>query len=412
METKKKNRDSASAEQPRKKPPQQTARRPSGAVTTAERPRSAPAAAEKSGSAQRQKQSAAKQNSPRTKRPQDRRTAANEEPTDLSSGKKRAYGNSRPKQKSRIVQMADSAQQTVKKQSQQRKARREANEEKRRRQAAPAVIYTEPKAFNRRRFAMQLLIMAAVVAAFVMGISVFFKVETIKVSGAEVYDPWSVREAAGIKEGDGLLTFSRPRAGAQIKAKLPYVKSVRFGIKLPDTVNIIIEEEDVVYAVKDTTGAWWLVSSEGRVVAQAGGRATSYTQILGVILENPSPNTQAVAQESVPISTGEEGDVTLPPTTTGARRLEVALQIVSALEANDIVGAAASVDVTHLEDMILWYGTRYQVNLGDAADTVHSIEYKIACMNDVILQLSEYQSGILDISFTIWPDQVGYTPFG
>ena len=131
METKKKNRDSASAEQPRKKPPQQTARRPSGAVATAERPRSAPAAAEKSGSAQRQKQSAAKQNSPRTKRPQDRRTAANEEPTDLSSGKKRAYGNSRPKQKSRIVQMADSAQQTVKKQSQQRKARREANEEKR-----------------------------------------------------------------------------------------------------------------------------------------------------------------------------------------------------------------------------------------------------------------------------------------
>ena len=122
---------------------------------------------------------------------------------------------------------------------------------------------------------MQLLIMAAVVAAFVMGISVFFKVETIKVSGAEVYDPWSVREAAGIKEGDSLLTFSRPRAGAQIKAKLPYVKSVRFGIKLPDTVNIIIEEEDVVYAVKDTTGAWWLVSSEGRVVAQAGGRATS-----------------------------------------------------------------------------------------------------------------------------------------
>ena len=415
METKQKNRGSAPAEQPRKKPPQQAARRPgqsSGATATAERPRSAPAASGKTGSAQRQKQSAAKQKDPRTKRPQNRRTAANEEPTDLSSGKKRAYGNSRPKQKSRIAKMADSAQQTVRKQSEQRKARREANEEKRRRQSAPAVIYTEPKAFNRRRFAMQLLIMAAVVAAFVMGISVFFKVETITVSGAEVYDPWSIREAAGIKEGDSLLTFSRPRAGAQIKAKLPYVKSVRFGIKLPDTVNIIIEEEDVVYAVKDTTGAWWLVSSEGRVVAQAGGRATSYTQILGVILENPSPNTLAVAQEAVPISTGEEGDVTLPPTTTGARRLEVALQIVSALEANDIVGAAASVDVTHLEDMILWYGTRYQVNLGDATDPVHSIEYKIACMNDVILQLSEYQSGILDISFTIWPDQVGYTPFG
>ena len=98
--------------------------------------------------------------------------------------------------------------------------------------------------------------------------------------------------------------------------------------------------------------------------------------------------------------------------TTNAQRLNVALQILRALEDNDIVGAAASVDVSHLEDIILWYGTRYQVNLGDASDPAHSLDYKIACMNDVILQLSEYQSGILDVSFTIWPNQVGYSPFG
>ena len=92
---------------------------------------------------------------------------------------------------------------------------------------------------------------------------------------------------------------------------------------------------------------------------------------------------------------------------TNAQRLTAALKILKALEANDIVGSAASVDVTRLEDIILWYGTRYQVNLGDS----DKLEYKISCMNDVILQMSDYQSGILDISFTIWPDQVGYTPF-
>ena len=93
--------------------------------------------------------------------------------------------------------------------------------------------------------------------------------------------------------------------------------------------------------------------------------------------------------------------------TTGAQRLTAAMQILRALEENDIVGSAASVDVTRIEDIILWYGTRYQVNLGDSA----RLDYKIACMNDVILQMSDYQSGILDISFTIWPNQVGYTPF-
>ena len=49
----------------------------------------------------------------------------------------------------------------------------------------------------------------------------FFKVENITVTGAEVYSAWSIREASGIQEGDSLLTFSHARAGALIKANQP-----------------------------------------------------------------------------------------------------------------------------------------------------------------------------------------------
>lgn len=336
-----------------------------------------------------------------------------QEPSDLSGQKKRAYGNSKPK-KPTMLDMAGAAMRTAKAKRMERAEKKLQKNPGRARggQNAPVIIYTEPKAFNRRKLLMQMITVACVVAALVMGLSVFFKVKEITVTGANVYTPWTVREASNIKEGDNLLTFSRPRAGAQIKANLPYVKNVRFGIKLPDTVNIIIEEEDVVYAMKDTTGTWWLVSSKGRVVEQArSGVASNYTKIMGITLENPSPNTQAVAMEETPLGTDELG-AALPVLTTNAQRLNVALQILRALEDNDIVGAAASVDVSHLEDIILWYGTRYQVNLGDASDPAHNLDYKIACMNDVILQLSEYQSGILDVSFTIWPNQVGYSPFG
>ena len=69
-------------------------------------------------------------------------------------------------------------------------------------------------------------------------------------------------------------------------------------------------------------------------------------------------------------------------------------QILKALENNDIVGEAASVDVTSTEDIILWYGTRYQVNLGDTS----RLDYKVDCMNDAILQMSDYQSGVLDLT--------------
>ena len=239
-------------------------------------------------------------------------------------------------------------------------------------------------------------------------LSVFFKVENIHVSGAEVYSEWAIREASGLEEGDNLLTFSHARSAALIKANLPYVDTVRFGIKLPDTVNIIVKEDDVVYAIKDQNGQWWLMNSDGRIVEMGdNSKASGHTQILGVVLENPIPNERAVAMEAVPAETLAEGETMAVISTTGAQRLTAALQILQALEENDIVGSAASVDVTRIEDIILWYGTRYQVNLGDSA----RLDYKIACMNDVILQMSDYQSGILDISFTIWPNQVGYTPF-
>lgn len=340
--------------------------------------------------------------------PRQKRPARASEPSDLSS-KKRAYGNSKPKKKPLVIRALDFFDNFQAKRRAARNAPEKSGRKKTSRpgQPVPVIIYTQPKAFNLSRLLIQMLTVAAVVAALVLGLSVFFKVETITVTGAETYSAWSVREASGINEGDNLLTFSHARAGALIKANLPYVKTVRFGIKLPDTVNIIIEEEDVVYAIKDTTGTWWLMNSGGRIVEQANGsKASNHTQVLGVTLENPSAGSLAIAKENVPTATDPSGEA-VPVTNTGAQRLNAAMQILQALEANDIVGEAASVDVTRLEDIILWYGSRYQVNLGDSTN----LDYKIDCMSDVILQLSEFESGVLDISFTIWPDQVIYTPF-
>ena len=325
---------------------------------------------------------------------------------DEVAAKKRAYGNSKPK-KNAVTAVSEAIQKTAKKNAEKKKKK-----PNRPKQPTPAVIYTQPQVFNRNRLMIQLLTVAAIVAALVLGLSVFFKVETITISGAEVYDPYVIEKNSGIEKGDNLLTFSRPRAGALIKANLPYVDTVRFGIKLPGTVNIIIEEDEVVYAIKDQVDAWWLINSDGRVVEPGtGSKAANHTQVLGVQIESPVPDTVAVAVETVSTETYPEGDpnagAPVPVVQTNAQRLTAALQILRALEANDIVGSAASVDVSRLEDIILWYGTRYQVNLGDTAN----LEYKISCMNDVILQMSDYQSGILDISFTIWPDQVGYTPF-
>ena len=278
------------------------------------------------------------------------------------------------------------------------------------------IVYTQPKVFNRNRLIVQLVSIVAVVLALVLCLSIFFRVKTITVSGAEAYSAWAIREASGLEEGDYLLTFSKSRACAKIKAELPYVDTVRIGIKLPDTVNIVIEEIDVVYAIQDVDGIWWLMTSEGRIMEQTNTvGASDYTKVLGVKIVTPEPEDQAVAfQELVsqPEATQEttaEGETQLPTPViiTEQQKLEAALTILQALELNEIVGEAASVNVSDLTRIELWYGTRYQVNLGDTTN----MDYKIACLKYTVSSLAEYDSGELDISFTIWPDKVTYSPF-
>ena len=403
--TERTKRPAENAERPKR--PAENAERPKRPAENAERSKRT---AEKAEKPKRQKAPAPRKRSEEKKDKGAKKRRPAEDSEDVSN-KKRAYGNSKPKKKSAVVALMDSIEQSAKKSAEKRKK----TKKNRPKQPTPAVIYTQPAAFNRNRLIIQLVTVTAVVLALVIGLSVFFKVEHIYVSGAKVYSESSITEVCGISKGDNLLTFSHARAAALIQANRPYVREVRFGIKLPDTVNIIVEEDDVVYAIKDQTGQWWLMNSDGRVVEQGNNaKITNNTQVLGVSLQDPVPNERGVALESAPAAeenaTAAEGETvpsSVPVTTTGAQRLDAALQILKALEDNDIVGSAASVDVSRIDDIILWYGTRYQVNLGDNT----RLEHKIACMNAVIAQMSEYQSGVLDCSFTIWPNQVGYTPF-
>ena len=409
MDTKEKTRKPAGEERRRKAQPQQSSKpRPA----TAERPAAPRSAQQRKDAARTAEAQKARSAAPKQAAAPKRQSA--EERRREESRSSRAYRRrnaQRKKQENKekanaIASVFGKVKKTIVKED---KKTTKGNQQRKQqpKTPTPAVIYTQPQQFNRSRLVIQLTTVLAVVLALVMGLSVFFKVKTITVIGAETYSAWAVREASGISEGDNLLTFSKIRAGGQIKANLPYVKTVRIGIKLPDTVNIMIEEEDVVYSIKASDGTWWLITSGGRVVEPTtGAAATGYTQVLGVTLESPVAQEMAIAQEDVPTETDEFGEL-IPLTVTGAQRLNAALQILKALEANDIVGEAASVDVSRLQDIILWYGTRYQVNLGDST----RLEYKIDCMNDVVLQMSDYQSGILDISFNHWANKVGYTPF-
>lgn len=290
------------------------------------------------------------------------------------------------------------------------------------------VIYTPPKAFKRGQFLMHLASVAAIVLAVVLGMSIFFKVENVTVSGCNKYTAWEVSEASGVEIGSNLMTISRAQISGNIISNLPYADTVRVGIILPDTVNIVITELDSVFAVEDASGNWWLMNDQGKIVEQTNSiTAKDFTQVLGVRVDVPEVGQQAMAYEvgvtAIPVTGSNEelGETeetteatTLPentPTlsvgTTEAERLQTALTVLQQLGRSSICGQIDSVDVSKLQTIELWYDERFQINLGD----ITQLEYKINALKATVDQMELYESGHLDISFTNWTDKVGYTPF-
>ena len=257
----------------------------------------------------------------------------------------------------------------------------------------PNVSASKVKIFQRSRLYLQLITVFAIALAFCLGISIFFKVDTITVSGNNHYTPWTVAQASGIQEGENLLFFGRFGAQVKIKQSLPYVEKVRIGIKLPGTVNIVIEEVPVVYSIRDLDGSWWLISSTGRIVEQVNSAsAGTSTAIDGVVLDAPVAGEQAVAWEA-PAATDAEGNV-IPSAGNNADRLRAALSVAQELERNEILGEAASIHVQDLQNIRLWYADRYEVRLGDSTD----LAGKIAAMRVAIHKMGQFQTGVLELA--------------
>lgn len=253
------------------------------------------------------------------------------------------------------------------------------------------IQYTQPRPFYRNRLLMQLLTVAAVVLAITIGTSIFFKVDTVLIIGAEKYTAWDVAQASGIETGDSLLFFGRGKAASRIKSALPYVGTVRFEVSLPGTVNIIIEEKTVAYVLEADDGSLWKMTADGMIVEQA--QAQTGATIAGVILRDPAVGQKAVASE-----TDREGELA-----TGAEHLQAAVDILSLLEYWGLFSDVAVIDVTDLYALRLYCGDAYRVELGDRTD----MNDKIYAVKAAMLQLEDGSSAVLKLFYEdeIWQVQ-------
>ena len=272
------------------------------------------------------------------------------------------------------------------------------------REEIPNVIYTAPKPMRRGVFVWKLVSMAAVVAAVFLGLSVFFRVDTIAVAGADKYTPWMIREASGVQTGDALLSIGKARVASRIRMELPYVDDIKVGVRLPGTVEIQVTELQVTYSIEDEAGGWWLISSSGRAVEPVSlDQALGYTRVEGLAIRTPSAGEQV---QAVPGWIADGDGVRIEMDQTDAdQQLSALIEIMTQLEKNRIIGQITKINIASVLDIRLEYPQLLTVRLGDD----DRLDYKISYLAAAVQKLEGNQSGELDLSLEYTEDAI-FTP--
>lgn len=306
----------------------------------------------------------------------------------------------------------------------------------------------------------RLLIMAAIVAAVIFGVAIFFKVNTVEVQGNAIYSAEEVRSASGIQKGDNLFTLNKEAAAGSIKASLPYVETVSIIRFLPDKIVIEVKESDATFAVTTDTNTTWLINSVGKALEQISDSAPDST----LTAEPTAPDAEAPVEEPVeqPVentdseNAGEDeaqqpsenpdaasGEQTQQPsdtadtagrdtaaeasaadnsaiqadgkriprilgvtvnsptvgsvvTATNPASLNAALAVIAELDGTGLLDHIVSINAEKEYDIVLQYDGRYEIRLGGTEE----LSYKIDYLTVILSKLSDFQAGVIDLTFS------------
>lgn len=142
---------------------------------------------------------------------------------------------------------------------------------------------------RRRGCALMLLLMAVICAAVFACVSIFFNVDTIKVTGDTRYTTEQVIEASGIRQKQNIFMVSERAAHKKIIAACPYIENVKLVRHLPNTVELRVTESSEVYACINDSGVVTMVNAQGMVMEQSGALPKYTCLLLGFDFSGYTP---------------------------------------------------------------------------------------------------------------------------
>ena len=214
-----------------------------------------------------------------------------------------------------------------------------------------------------------IFIIMCLVAVVVLSFTVFFKVETVKVSGSDIYKSSEIVSAANIK-GKNLFLLNEKDIEKSLRLILPYVDSIEVDRKLPHTLSIKVADATpkYCYCIK---GKYYIVSQNGYVLEESKSGAP---ELLHIISNNAT------------CKTGQKAKL------KSNRESKLLKELLKELESTKL--EVSSIDLTNAAAIKLTVGDRFEVNLG-TKDYLHN---KMAHLAEMLRNMEPEKKGEINLS--------------
>ena len=235
--------------------------------------------------------------------------------------------------------------------------------------------YQRKRRQGRFSFLYRILVFVAICGAIAVALALFFKVETITVTGNSRYTAKQIIDAGGMQVGDNMFFLNKYKASEKITASLPYVETVRISRQLPDTLVVTVTECTAPAAIAQE-GKLWLLSGDGKIVDEKTGDGNQYAVVKGLSLLEPQVGT----------------DIQVPEEEQASARL--LLTLLGLLREKDMLSDVQSIDLSDTAEVVMRYLDRFDVTFRWDADFDYKLDYLLA----VVERLEINEKGSIDMT--------------
>ena len=238
---------------------------------------------------------------------------------------------------------------------------------------------------KRRGYGFVIVIVFILVA--VLSISLFFKIDTIKVEGNSNVDTESIIGASGIKIGNNLFFLNKYKAARKVLEASPWIEELKIFRRVPGTIVIEVTEAKAVCVIEHK-GTYWMMSSSGRLVESAGEKTDDKMPIvIGVTLVDPDEESR----DAITLSAADAG------------KKENMIELLNGLNECEMLADVTEIDIEKVNEIHFSYLGRFNVNFGaiTGENRAASVKHRLDALSASIGQLESDAEGTLDVSFSI-----------